>query len=99
MIQSVAVCPGDVYGISFATRRVTSVGTISVLTYLNDKLVNTYAATSTWTQVSSATTYVVPAGVTAMTVRFEFVYGSGTGVQKEAYLDNVALTRPVAQAP
>lgn len=93
IVQSVVVCPGTKYTISFRAKKITSYGSVGAYAYIGDKLVGGGIVNSgdfALAPNDKSGTYTVPSGVNSVIVRFEFTFDSGEKA-KEVQIDDVLL--------
>lgn len=96
IVQSVVVCPGSKYTISFQAKRATTSGSVGASAYIGNILVGggTITSTSFTTAPNNESgSYTVPAGVNSVIVRFEFTYSDSNSAAREVQIDNVALVQ------
>ncbi|KAI1954139.1 hypothetical protein LOZ57_000489 [Ophidiomyces ophidiicola] len=90
VLQSISVCPGRSYKLTFWYKRATSAGTITVRAYLGSIVVFSGTATSsTW--VEGQGVWTAPNGLDSAMLRFEAAFSGGVGSSKEVNLDNVKV--------
>ncbi|KAF2812038.1 uncharacterized protein BDZ99DRAFT_474277 [Mytilinidion resinicola] len=108
-VQSLILCPGTTYRLTFTARRNLYSGQSSLQAFLgagpDAAVVVATIPVSGWTSDTMVTytgsDFAVPAGAqySAGIVRFTIGFAQGTGYQKDTWVDNVKLTPVVGATP
>jgi len=93
IVQSVTVCPGANYKVSFKARKTTTSGSVYATLYVNDsQQAGGLITASSFTSVATIGSGIFSTTSNSVTVRIEFTYG-GSGGSKEVQVDDIVLTK------